>query len=195
MLALRPIRSFLGLGALLGVTLGLLGAPGCEEAADGDTDADSDTDFCITARAVEVEGCAAIIGEGGCSEGRDHVPEGGELRFDANPPHSGAHYPETEFWGIHSTAVARGTWVHNLEHGGIVLLYNCSDCDAEVAMLRDVMMERPELRVMLTEDPELTESRFAAVAWTWSYPFDDIDETSLLCFLDQHEGHAPEDIR
>jgi hypothetical protein len=144
----------------------------------------------------EVEGCAEVIGEPFCSEGQDHVPQDTEIAWMSDPPHSGPHYPTWELWGEHDTTVPRGNWVHNLEHGGIVLSYRCADpCDAELEILRDVIEQRPELRILLTPDPYLPDrERFAALSWTWIHRFDAPDLEELLCFADQHENHAPEDV-
>lgn len=144
---------------------------------------------------AEVAGCDAVVGEPGCSEGQQHVIEGSEIEWMADPPHSGPHYPMWGLWGEHDTVVPRGTWIHNLEHGGIVLAYRCNDdCPDELEVLRQVIAMRPDLRVLLTKDPLLTGERFAAISWTWVHRFDAPDLASLLCFADQHEGQAPEDV-
>ena len=145
---------------------------------------------------TEVDGCAAVVGEPSCSEGQAHVREGSEVEWDSDPPHSGPHYPTWELWGEHDSTVPRGNWVHNLEHGGIVLSYRCADpCDAELEVLREVVAQRPELRILLTPDPYLPgRERFAAISWTWLHRFDAPDLAELLCFADQHENHAPEDV-
>lgn len=143
-----------------------------------------------------VEGCADVIGEPFCSEGQEHVPQDSEVAWMSDPPHSGPHYPTWELWGEHDVTVPRGNWVHNLEHGGIVLSYRCADpCEAELGILRDVVEQRPELRILLTPDPFLPGSeRFAAISWTWVHRFDAPALDELLCFADQHENHAPEDV-
>lgn len=144
---------------------------------------------------AEVDGCDAPVGTPFCSEGQDHVPQDTEVAWVSNPPHSGPHYPTWLTWTEYPEPAPRGNWVHNLEHGGVVLLYHCENgCDAEVEVLREVMTARPDLRIILTPDPELEGERFAAVSWTWVYRFDTPDPDTLLCFVDQHEGHAPEDI-
>lgn len=145
---------------------------------------------------TEVDGCAEVVGEPFCSEGQDHVPQDSEIPWMSDPPHSGPHYPTWELWGEHDSTVPRGNWVHNLEHGGIVLSYRCADpCDAELEILRDVVEQRPELRILLTPDPYLPgRERFAAISWTWLHRFDAPDLEELLCFADQHENHAPEDV-
>lgn len=145
---------------------------------------------------TEVDGCAEVVGEPFCSEGQEHVREGSEVAWMSDPPHSGPHYPSWELWGEHDSTVPRGNWVHNLEHGGIVLSYRCADpCEAELEVLRDVVAQRPELRILLTPDPFLPGSeRFAAISWTWLHRFDAPDLAELLCFADQHENHAPEDV-
>lgn len=144
----------------------------------------------------EVDGCAAVVGEPFCSEGQEHVPQDSEVEWMSDPPHSGPHYPTWAPWGEHDSTVPRGNWVHNLEHGGIVLSYRCVDpCEAELDVLRDVIEQRPELRILLTPDPFLPgRERFAAVSWTWIHRFDAPDLEELLCFADQHENHAPEDV-
>jgi hypothetical protein len=144
---------------------------------------------------TEVEGCAEPVGEPFCSEGQAHVEAGTEIDWEHDPPHSGPHYPMWALWGEHDQTVERGNWVHNLEHGGIVLLHLCpGECETELDILRDVIAQRPELRILVTPDPELQGERFAAVSWTWVYRFDAPDLDTLLCFVDQHENHAPEDV-
>ena len=57
-------------------------------------------------------------------EQRRHIPEGTTPQYLHNPPVSGEHYGEAwARWQIHTSEVARGYWVHNLEHGGVVFLY------------------------------------------------------------------------
>ncbi len=171
--------------------LGLLCGCGADQ---GDPmEADEDDPNCVRSRALEIEGCGEPLGESFCSEGRGHVPFASEVRYESNPPHSGPHYGETTFWGLHGSTVDRGTYVHNLEHGGIVLAYNCTDCDDEIRAFADLVAERPDMRILVTRDVDLP-TRFAAISWTWSWTFGAIDADALMCFVDQHEGLAPEDI-
>lgn len=144
---------------------------------------------------TEVPGCPDPVGESFCSEGGTHFPTDTELQWSANPPHSGNHWPMWASWGEHASTLEREFWVHNLEHGGIVLSYRCGGgCDAQVEILRTVMRMRPQLRILLTPDPELPTDGFAAISWTWVYGSASPDLDTLLCFVDQHENHAPEDI-
>jgi hypothetical protein len=150
---------------------------------------------CDPAEVTEVRDCPEIVGEGFCSEGAEHVPDGSDIAWMSDPPHSGPHYPMWETWGEHDMSVPRGNWVHNLEHGGIVLTYLCpGGCEAELDVLREVIAARPDLRILLTADPLLPGPRFAAISWTWIHRTDTPDLDTLLCFVDQHENHAPEDV-
>jgi len=174
-------------------------APGTSADSTSDTSASTGTAECEAglepAELTLVDGCE-VLGESFCSEGQAHVPQDSEVEWMSDPPHSGPHYPTWELWGEHDSTVPRGNWVHNLEHGGIVLSYRCADpCEAELEILRDVVEQRPELRILLTPDPFLPGAeRFAAISWTWIHRFDTPDLAELLCFADQHENHAPEDV-
>ena len=57
------------------------------------------------------------------NEGWAHVPEGSAIAYVHNPPASGPHYPVWLRYEEFTSAQARGYWVHNLEHGAIVMLY------------------------------------------------------------------------
>jgi hypothetical protein len=59
-------------------------------------------------------------------EGRYHLPFCTPIAYKHDPPASGPHWPWPAPWGWHPEVVPRQWWVHNLEHGGIVLLYNCA---------------------------------------------------------------------
>ena len=71
--------------------------------------------------------------------GRGHVATGTQLSYLFCPPTSGSHYAEVGvaparpgFYGA-DAAIGPGSWVHNLEHGYVVVLYRCPDgvCPSE----------------------------------------------------------------
>ena len=130
-------------------------------------------------------------------EGAFHVADDMSVMYHHNPPASGNHWPVPAPWGVHSDVVPREWWVHNLEHQGIVLLYNCpTDCSADVAKLIALHNAHPadqfnEIRILVTADP-LLPKRFAAVAWDWTLVTDTIDMTAFQCFIDARYGRGPE---
>lgn len=174
-----------------------LSAPACGDdgsAASGSESGSSCTgDDCETFGMSTVAACPEVIGEEFCSEGAGHVDVGTVIEWMHDPPHSGPHYPVWAASGEHDEVVERGYWVHNLEHGAIVLIYNCPEgCDAELDMLRAVMAERGDHDILLIPDPLLEGSRFAALSWTWVHAFDVPVVEDLVCFVDQHYDHSPE---
>jgi hypothetical protein len=68
-------------------------------------------------------------------EGRGHInskqPDCPDpnVKYKHNPPSSGCHDPVPSQWGVADPTqpVPATKFVHNLEHGGIVLLYKCSN--------------------------------------------------------------------
>ena len=54
-----------------------------------------------------------------------HVPDGSPINYASYPPASGPHYPAPASWGTYDSPLEEGRFVHNLEHGGIAILYKC----------------------------------------------------------------------
>ncbi len=63
-------------------------------------------------------------------EDSPHVPIGTPVTYGSNPPSSGPHYPVWAAFQEYATPVDRRYYVHDLEHGAVVLLYNCDLLDA-----------------------------------------------------------------
>ncbi|MBA2321104.1 MAG: DUF3105 domain-containing protein [Deltaproteobacteria bacterium] len=58
----------------------------------------------------------------------------GDVIYEDPPPSSGDHDGCWSRWGVHVDPVPDERWVHNLEHGGVVFLYDCPEgCAEEVA--------------------------------------------------------------
>jgi hypothetical protein len=134
-----------------------------------------------------------------------HVDVGTPVTYATNPPSSGQHYPIWATWGDHTTPVPRPYYVHNMEHGGVVLLYKCTDaasCTNAENFLKSVMDAAPadpsctaptRSRILVTRD-DVIPSPFAAAAWGWTYVSDCPDMGSLLDFVKAHEAKGPEDL-
>jgi hypothetical protein len=158
-------------------------------------------------------GCGAMI-ESVPDEGRLHVAFGAAVTYQHNPPASGMHWPSPAPWGVHPEVVPREWWVHNLEHGGIVLLYNCpaldggpptdasvpDACPNLIAFLSNIYYSWPqdnwfdaffETRILVTPDP-LLPGTVAAVAWDWTYVTNNLDPNVLNCFMQARYGRGPE---
>ena len=133
-----------------------------------------------------------------------HVPIGTHVDYNSNPPSSGAHYPVWAAFQEWPTPVQREYYVHDMEHGAVVLLYKCpdgGDCPEIVDALRktrDALPDDPlcsgsgvRVRAVITKDP-LLNVPIAAAAWGWIYTAECIDTNSLIQFAKDHYGQGPE---
>jgi hypothetical protein len=134
-----------------------------------------------------------------------HHEVGTPLTWTSNPPTSGPHWPVWAAWDRSYTQLARGHWVHNLEHGGVVFAYRCEvDCPEIVEQLVAVVTALPtdplcaspiRQRAQIIADPELpADGTVAAVAWGVHYTGSCVDAQSLAAFYDEHTARAPENL-
>jgi hypothetical protein len=126
--------------------------------------------------------------------GRNHFSPGTIYNnYNRNPPTSGPHASVPAPWGISDTAVPKETAVHNMEHGGVVVWYNCRGgpaplSDAECASLRAALSQivQPAVSdgkfVLMTPYAEMT-NRIALTAWTYLDAFNDFDATRVTKFI------------
>lgn len=136
-----------------------------------------------------------------------HVAIGSDIQWDSNPPSSGSHYPIWAAYQAYDTPVPRGYYVHDLEHGAIVFVYNCGDagCPDVVAAFHAASDSLPDdplcttagegvrVRTVITPDP-LLDVTVAAAAWGWTYKAECIDLPSLKAFAAAHYGQGPEEF-
>lgn len=145
---------------------------------------------------MPVAGCSS---QAVANEGWLHVPEGSAVTYRHNPPTSGNHYPVWARYEEHNTTVARGYWVHNLEHGGIVFLYRPGAPATAVNALRDAYRALPNdpacghKRALLTADPELPTDT-AVVAADFMLEAGCTDASAIRAFVDARIGRGPEQV-
>lgn len=58
-------------------------------------------------------------------EGRKHIPQGSKTDYKFNPPTGGDHYESWITKGVYDEPRIDGNVVHSLEHGYIVINYDC----------------------------------------------------------------------
>lgn len=143
-------------------------------------------------------------------KGAVHVTTGERVRYVSCPPASGKHYEapggpiRAGVYGPNDTALPQG-WIHNLEHGAIVLLYRCPGpaCDdAGQAALTALHAKWPNSPICQVPPGNQTPviARFdemawpyAAVVWNVVLPLQALDETAIFDFYArQGERFNPE---
>lgn len=128
---------------------------------------------------------------------RDHVAEPEAIEYPDDPPASGPHRPNWARWGEYS-AIGPEWWLHNLEHGGVALLYHpCAGAET-IEALRAFAQSHPgdatgPLRYVLAPSPDLPD-RVAVVAWGWRYLASCARPDEIEEFVARHYRMAPEDI-
>ncbi len=134
------------------------------------------------------------------SEGANHVAEGSPLTFAHYPPSSGTHYGTWADPGFYDVPVAEGNWVHSLEHGDVIILYNCpTDCPDLKTRLRTLIANAPRRRCDLVRLLAIPYSRGMAtpitvVAWGRQLDLAEFDEQAILNFYKRYEDRGPEVI-
>lgn len=141
----------------------------------------------------------AEVGRRMPDEGFQHVPEGTPGTYGHQPPTSGQHWPRWARWDFYTREVPPEIWVHNLEHGGTVILYRCdTPCPDLIQQLRGLYDTFPKskhghVKLLITPHQKLG-TRLAILAWTWLDELDQFDRERLLRFYQDHVDKGPEDV-
>ncbi|HVZ71996.1 MAG TPA: DUF3105 domain-containing protein [Polyangia bacterium] len=165
-----------------------------------------------------VAACVPVVASH-TDEGAQHVSCTPPPVYGTNPPSSGNHYPVWADYKTYTTPLPWGHLVHSLEHGAVILVYNCPDgCADEVARAQALIDTLPPVdgqaggvgplalgqadptceaptkrRLILAPDPHL-DVRWAATAWTWTLKSSCFDEASFAAFIKAHYGQTYEDF-
>jgi uncharacterized protein DUF3105 len=130
------------------------------------------------------------------------TPTGTSPLWDTSPPTSGPHYEIPVVWGSYTAPVNMAQLVHNLEHGGIYILYGPRVPRATVAQLTS-FYEGHTRGTVLAPLPSLGD-QIALGAWTTEKASDptngtahlakctSFDEDAFAAFFDAFQFQGPE---
>jgi hypothetical protein len=155
-------------------------------------------------------GSAQEVGERVPVELAMHISAPDRAHYAADPPTSGPHYSARGdapvAWGFYDHPLKPEQWIHNLEHGGVVILYSCTatksspePCsDVQRRMIHFVATAPPEalfnrVRIVATEYA-VPGHRFAIVAWGWRLFMDTWDDALAERFYEAHVDNGPERV-
>ncbi len=136
---------------------------------------------------------------------RDHRDPCSAIDYPSVPPASGPHFGVWADFLTYADEVPWGFLVHSLEHGAIVLGYDCPDGCPEVLDAFSNVIDAHGPDPLCAEHPS-TDARFivapmsgleapvVALAWEQVYTATCVDEPSLGEFVETHYGNAPEDL-
>lgn len=142
--------------------------------------------------------CTVTTEEAKYTEG-PHVPICTPIVYPHNPPMTGAHYPIWADYKEYDAPIPWGFVVHSMEHGGVVLAYNCTDCSAVRTAFEDIAAALPpdplcppgHHRVVILPAPDL-DVPIAAIAWGVVYKATCLDKPSLSKWVGEHYAHGAE---
>lgn len=140
--------------------------------------------------------------------GRNHVETGSSVTYEFCPPTSGSHYNASRlgpippvFYGKDDTTVPEG-WIHNLEHGAMVVLYRCPEgCATDAQTALGALQQQlpasplcgfpPGSNVVVTRFDQLP-TPYAAVVWGRVVFLNSLDVGAITTFYAQSADRAPE---
>ncbi|MHB8508029.1 MAG: DUF3105 domain-containing protein [Candidatus Dormibacteria bacterium] len=143
------------------------------------------------------------VGESVPLERALHLAAGQPGSWATDPPTSGAHWNITgtapSKYGVYADPVPPEAWLHNLEHGGVVILYLCpnSSCKQVQKDLKSFLRGEPyesrfgQVRLLATQYP-LSSHRYALIAWGWRQFMDGWDRDTAERFYQAHVDQGPE---
>lgn len=163
-------------------------------------------------------GAQQNVGEQVQTEQANHIPPGSKAHYLSDPPTSGQHHSvrgEAPLpWGFYARQYPPEDWVHNLEHGGVVILYQCPQpqptggaqlvetdlsCPDNQSPVQNFLSSAPpdsvfhEVKIVATPYP-VPGHRFAIVAWGWRLFMDSWDSGLAERFYEAHVDNGPERI-
>ncbi|MBT9555835.1 MAG: DUF3105 domain-containing protein [Myxococcales bacterium] len=128
-----------------------------------------------------------------------HVADDVKVLYETVPPCIGDHRRSWLRWGTYDAPVVGENYVHNLEHGGIAILYDCPDgCPDDLEALNAYVAAVPAddggaFRYILAPYPGLPK-RISVVTWGQLLHLDCADLEQLHAFKLENYRKGPEDL-
>ena len=195
--AMRFLPPFVGALLVACVACSDQGTPGVQPVdADDDEAGAGDLDGGGGGSDAGIAACEVVLADPP-NEGAMHTGFCTPVSYGSNPPSSGTHYSSWPIFRAYDKPVPWGFLVHGLEHGAVVIAYNCPDgCAADVAAAKALMAKTPTRScgrppVILTPDPTLT-VRFAAASWGHTLRAPCFDRAAFASFITAHINRGPE---
>jgi hypothetical protein len=128
-------------------------------------------------------------------QGQQHITPGqAHPAYNSDPPTSGWHYDTPLASGFHDTPVADEQVVHNLEHGHVVISYDCSklaECQGTKERLQELLRRYRNWKVTAVPRQN-ADAAIALTAWGWLDKLDSYDEARITAFIDVWRDRGPE---
>lgn len=143
-----------------------------------------------------------ILGVQHTNQGQDHITPGQQHKaYNSEPASSGPHRSDAQApaqWGVYVQEVPPEIFIHNEEHGGVVVTYNPTMLPADQLLKLQALFAPPygnkdfaPTKALVTPRAQDTHA-IQLAAWTWTLNLDAYNETALMNFYLQHQGKSPE---
>jgi 4-amino-4-deoxy-L-arabinose transferase-like glycosyltransferase len=128
-------------------------------------------------------------------QGQVHIQRGQQHpEYNSKPPTSGWHYGDAVApWGVSSQPIPDEVQVHNLEHGGIAVQYDCPDGCPDVVNKLDTIVRSYPSKVLLAPYAGIGH-RIALTAWGKLVYLDDVNEPFIRDFIAKNKNKGPEQV-
>ncbi len=126
--------------------------------------------------------------------------------YNSVPPTSGPHTHNVAQWGVYRQQVPDELQVHNLEDGGVIIQYDCTDCTEMIRKLEKLARgyfkqakeeeksgKRSKYRHLIVGPYRGIGNKIALTAWGKIDKFDEFDEDRIRRFIEAYIGidHHP----
>lgn len=139
-------------------------------------------------------------------QGQTHIDKGvAHAPYNSVPPTSGPHWnlggEAPVAWGYYKEPIPNEAQIHNLEHGGIMIQYNCRDCPDLAEQLENFATRYaadnklplyPSSSKLVVAPYYDMQTRIALTAWGRIDTFDTFDEARVKRFVDEYRDKGPE---
>jgi hypothetical protein len=136
-----------------------------------------------------------VPGEAVSIQGAEHIPVGqSHPQYNSDPPTSGWHYDEPARAGFYDTSLPDEQLVHNLEHGHVIISYDCDKLDncEEVKAELSRLVERFQRWKIVAVARENADAAVALTAWGRIDKMDSYDEDRIVAFVRHWRNRGPE---
>ena len=126
--------------------------------------------------------------------GRDHVADLSNYQYSSNPPTSGNHFSNSADSGFYDEQVPDGELVHSLEHGYVIINYDCSkfsgDCEELKSEIK-FLVNDDSWKVIGNPRPE-NDYLISVTSWGKLMHLDEFNRDKIKTFINKYRNQGPE---